>query len=457
MKARLVLLTAVCILVTCGWAEERFVEWIGDASGSGLWSDAANWYPPIVPNNNGPDTYDVYIPMPMMPPYQTVITLDMNAAVDLLRSDEIVYIYSDLPRGMRTLSVTQNMDLMYGALRLQGIRLVNDPTIRMYMMLNDSMLTGSVENQGTLNLLGFCGVGPLENYGVMRLLNGAVVAADMFQNYGTLDLTGGIFESYSIQTSYDSKITGSGKVIMFDPASGQNQGVICAKGGHLYVAGTDMYGGSFVNQGMLQSDSGSHLEIEMPSIENQQRIAVMPNSSMTLNCMNGLTNYFEIEVYEDGALTISGDENSPIGYIYNQGGQIRLQGGHLQAPSVQLNSGDLRCQNGTIGGAVRVGDSASAVFRGECSVFGMLEISPNGEIWIHEGVLSVDGPVMNAGIIHLNGGIIIPGEDFSDLGQVIAEPSAYRNVSDYNRDGVVNLGDYALFGNNWLWTSVFVN
>ncbi|MCK4292567.1 MAG: hypothetical protein KAY65_05180 [Planctomycetes bacterium] len=406
MSKRVLFLAAIGLLFAAPnlQAVQINSSWI--AGDPNAWGNPNNWNPPIVPDNDG-DTFAVTISSSE----RTRVKFNQSRTIDRLSC----YGDVDLEIGENDLSLTSPDGLTnYGTLDISGsgveheikgnVTNANGGHIFLTYWLE---IKGQFINNGNVSV--FPG-------GRLRVENGSLVNSGDFLLYNALVGTNGILENTS-----DGVIRGTG--LIYSDLSFQNQGLVYAYGGPLMV-GTR---GSFVNSGTITNAPLSSLSLAHDGppedVNNQGTIEVSAGGGVTFDC----------------------------NLVNEPNGTIELLGGTLAATTITQTAGANFAGFGGIAGDVIIESNGQIKLTGPTSIVADVEIRENATLEISDGTTLVTGRTTCNGTIHLKGGRIIPQGGLSGDCSIIWQPGLYTNIADFNLDGKVNIKDFALFADTWLW------
>jgi hypothetical protein len=272
---------------------------------------------------------------------------------------------------------------------------------------------GSVFNRGTVFIVPFgtfWAERRFENYGLIEMYNGECASNEVFKNFDTGEIRG-----YGVVDSVEDI---------------HNRGLLRSLGGPLLVCS----GAGFSNTGILVNGPGTSLTIVV------EKLVAADLAGAPL-----VDNYGIIEVASDGSVVFD------CNLVNEPNGVLKLLGGTLAAKTVTQKAGATLEGFGGITGDLVIEPNAVIKLTGPTNVVGDVKITEGGTLEIRDGAALVTGRVICNGTIHLKGGYIIPQGVLSASCNIIWEPGIYTNVADFNLDGRVNLKDFALFADTWLW------
>ena len=407
MFRRILILTAIILAFAASnlQAVQISCSWVGGEFGR--WGEASNWDCGMVPDNNPSQTFAVTIATAQ----RTRVKFNQDRAIDQLDC----YGDVDLEIGEATLSLVNPNGLTnYGVLEVSGtgveheikgsVTNTKDAHIR---IASEVEFHGQFINSG--NVSAFPGA-------KISVKNGSLVNSGYFLLYNALVGTNDILENTS-----DGVIRGTG--IIYSDLSFQNQGLVYAYGGPLMV-GTR---GSFVNSGTIANAPLSSLSLAHDGppedANNQGTIEVSAGGGVAFDC----------------------------NLVNEPNGTIELLGGTLAATTITQTADANFAGFGGIAGDVIIESNGEIKLTGPTNIVGDVEIRKNATLEISDGTTLVTGRTTCNGTIHLKGGRIIPQGGLSGACKVIWEPGLYTNIADFNLDGKVNIKDFALFADTWLW------
>lgn len=407
-------------------------SWIGGYEG--LWGDANNWNPSIVPDNTPSDTFVVTIDSNSIGADEIEVhleqdriinQLDFHGEVDLeVRSISRIRLSFTDTNGltnhgvlgisgfMQQIEIIGNVSnneqaiLDLGVVEIHG-NLYNLEEAAIYVEAwND--IKGFVQNDGTIV------IGPASDL----LVDGEI------RNAGTLTLHDGEFGTEAI---FDNNSTGivQGYGVFWAEQSIRNDGQIVASGGSLAIA----CDGPLNNTGLLRNN---------------------PTSNLHINPASQIGNSGTIEVHGGGGVGIGSN------VVNESGGAIKLLGGTLAAAGsiTQLTSANFSgFGQVTVAGRMLIEDAAIVRFTGPSNIVADVNIPSNATLEISDGITLITGhTTCENGTIHMIGGrVICQGGLTNNNCNVKWEPGLYTNMADFNLDGRVNFEDFACFADVWLW------
>ncbi len=376
-------------------------KWIG--SSQGKWETAANWNPPIVPEN-GADTFDVTID-------GSSIELTSDHTIDSLNT--------------------------FGAVGLK--RWTLKPVV--LTVLNDFTNHGDLETPNTTHLyvhgdminsdrakidilseeLRVYGATGLYNLGRIYIDPDAELKSEVsdINNVGILELNGGAVSADQVFTNGPGAIIkGSG---MIAGRHVLNAGLIESTAGTLQV-----FGKSVSNAGTLKNIPGSSVKVTSDSLsQNKGLITAMSEGAVVFDC----------------SLT-----NEPNGII-------ELMGGTIAATTIVQKANAAFEGFGCITADIQIEPNAAVELTGPAQIVGDIDIAADAALYIDQGQVLVTGATICKGSIRIReGSLTLQGGGDCSKCSIVYETAADYNYFDTNLDNVVDFNDLAKFAENWLWT-----
>jgi len=379
-------------------------KWVGGERG--YWEEPSNWNPPMVPDNNGSNTFAVTID-------GGTVELIANHSIDSLdtyathnkvnlkrwRLDPVVLTIESSFTNHGELDTPNTTHLhIYGALiNATGAEIdICSEEIRVYGQVG-------IENSGTVY------IDPdaefkseesnINNSGLLKMRGGVAQAEVIFRNN-----TAGIIEGYGAF---------GGQQIL-------NAGLIESIGGTL-----QLFAEAISNTGTLKNNPGSSIATRIgPSNQSNQGL---------------------IEVYSEGAVAFD------CNLMNEPNGIIRMLGGTLAATTLTQKADANFAGFGGITSDVVIDPNGIIKLTGPTNIVGDVTILQDATLEISDGTTLVTGHTACEGIIHMQSGRIIPQGGLSGDCDIIWEPGTYSNIADFNLDGQVNFKDFADFADTWLW------
>lgn len=426
MFKKVLILTAIVLVLSPCQIQAAQISVTWDGGGDGLsWADANNWKPNIVPDNNTATTFAVTVDAG-----QASIGLTQNRTIDQLDCYALVELYNNTPDWIELTLIDSTGLTNYGELEIEGEwrmqingnvtnttgkelelwgmididgNLYNSPDATIEAGGTDIGVDGNVHNSGTIIIdpeTEFCTGVNFHNAHEIILRGGQCEAGELFHNTGA--------------------IQGFGFIRTDDLL--QNTGTIFASGGSLAI----LSDGSITNigKGVLGNEPLSSLHIKAAvDVNNNSTIEVNTGGGVAFDC--NLVN-------EPNAV-------------------INLHGGALAATTITQRAGATFAGFGGIAGNLIIESNGEIKLTGPTNIVGDVEIRENATLEISDGTTLVTGRTTCNGTIHLKGGRIIPQAGLSGDCNIIWEPGLYTNIADFNLDGKVNIKDFALFADTWLW------
>lgn len=437
-------------------------SWVGD---EGLWGNANNWAPNIVPDNDG-NTFAVTIDAGLgeaevgLQQSRTIDQLDCYGEVELASwADwvELTFLDANGLTNHGDLEIYE-LDIVgnitnYGDFDVEDSEISGSFTNKSgaYAYLSDSYIEdGNLYNETGAKLEIECDAelegGDFTNNGWVFGIPASIlwVGDGSFTNNGLINIKdseigndeeNGIAENF-VNTS-SGRIWGSG--ILFTAADLINSGSIVASAGNLTVF-AHHHGKEIINNGTLENNVGSslHLEVGVNDVNNNGFIIVNANGSITVK--------FEPLYTEPNDCTLNNEPN----------GVIKLFGGILSAATVVQKAGATFEGFGGITGDIIIDPNGLIELTGPTNIIGDVNIPAGATLRISDGQTLITGHTTCDGTIHLIGGTVIfqSGCDCEDC-NIVNEAGLDRNHFDINVDGIVNLRDFAGFTNTWLWQATW--
>lgn len=429
-KKVLILTTIVLVFSACEvQADVINSKWVGGEEGE--WGQASNWDPAIVPDNSDLYTFDVIIDSNYARVDEIEVALCQSRTLDQLACMGEVEIGActapptSQPHWIKLCLAGTNGLRNHGKLEIAGIELNGDVTNPngAYLETGKTLIVGNLHNLAGATMCclpEFDVNGRVQNAGLM------IIFADVdlwpgagFNNSGQIRLLSGICGTDDLFDNNNSGgIEGSGTIWSDDII--QNKGRICAFAGSLLLYSE----GHVINTGTLANNASASLHI-MPSedVNNQGTIEVNAGGGVTFDC----------NLVNESAST------------------IKLFGGTLAAQTITQSADATFKGQGDITGNLVIETEGLIQLTGPANIFGNVQIDPNATLEISDGTTLITGQTSCNGTIHMKGGRIIPqGGLFGDC-NIIWEPGIYTNIADFNLDGLVNLQDFAVLADTWLW------
>ncbi|MCH9022070.1 MAG: hypothetical protein IID32_04835 [Planctomycetes bacterium] len=142
----------------------------------------------------------------------------------------------------------------------------------------------------------------------------------------------------------------------------------------------------------------------------------------------------------NGGTFAAGGLTQMAGATFEGFGQISMVGTDYE--DLEETSGELHLDTGSTMNLI-----------GATSIVGDVLIDAGATLEIRNGQTLITGHTTNNGTIHLIGGTVIFHGGYSGTGTIINEAGNQNNLFDVNQDGIVNIEDFVIFSNNWLWTA----
>ena len=408
MSQRTMLLTIAMVTSLLCQLQAEVIDsnWVG---GAGLaWSNPLNWQPQIVPTNSGDRKFRVNI----------------HAATG---PEEIVFVNVDGVYETDSLHISGTGTIIHAA-SFDPINLFikNELSNNGEFEIINLNIDGELRNleNGEMDIVGEVGTfwGNIENHGHIEVSPASELWTFLlFENFGDLAMKNA---ECGAETTFDNKgvVTGSG--ILYGDWSFINSGRIQTRGGDLMLDG-DRF---LINTGELGNTPNTSLHVTLPEPLNNQGL---------------------IRINAGGGVTIEAS------LVNEPNATVNLLGGILAATTITQKPGATFQGFGGITGDVVIDPNALIKLTGPTNIVGDVEIKPNATLEISDGTTLITGQTTCNGTIHLKGGRIIPQGGLSGTCNIVWEPGLYTNVADFNLDGKVNIQDFALFADTWLWQTAW--
>jgi hypothetical protein len=171
---------------------------------------------------------------------------------------------------------------------------------------------------------------------------------------------------------------------------------------------------------------------------------------MNVHSSIDVNNNGTIEINAAGAVTFDCnlvDEPSAI---------IKLHGGILAATTITQSASATFEGFGGITGNVVIDSNGLIKLTGPTNIVGNVTVQNGATLEINDGQTLVTGLTTNNGAIHVKGGRFVPQGGSAGTGTIIWEAGGpYNNMVDFNLDGKVDFGDFAVFADTWLWQATW--
>jgi len=440
MFKKVLILTAVVLLLSPCQVQADVIHstWVGGEQGQ--WGNASNWSPAIVPDNGGVNTFFATIDSNYAGVDEVTVRLEQHRTIDRLvcRGDIMLHDW-DQPWVELVLEHPNGLT-NYGKLKIKGWldfeicgTVLNNYGPELVLKNVDIELDVHNNAEGRINIRGEVDIdeGGVYNNGTISLIPGDILWAEFeFRNSGSVEIYGGSCSSDQAFTNEpNGVIKGFGGVHSNQVI--HNGGIIQSLGGSLVLHSQPEYAqdpnsnSGVMNTGTLTNSPGTSLTVMVwvPDVNNQGTI----------------------EVNADGSVVFDSDFNN------EPNGIIKLLGGTLAATTITQTADANFVGFGGIAGDVVIDPNGLIQLTGPTNILGDVEIRENATLEISDGTTLVTGRTTCNGTIHLKGGRIIPQGGLSGDCNIIWEPGLYTNIADFNLDGKVNIKDFALFADTWLW------
>jgi len=394
------------------------------AGGWGSWSQASNWNPAIVPDNNATNNFNVTIDGRST---EVDIELQQHRTINSLDSYGDVFFFGatkqtlDFDGGSLTnhgdLDIT-NLYIGGGANNLTGA----------FLELDYTEIWDDLYNQinATVEVWNYVEADSIENHGTIISTLGADLCVEdgNIINHGQIELHGG-------------KCGAEGNANSFN----NNSGAAITGWGILYAEGP------FNNSGSIKAQAGVlRLRCMYTGLTNNGLLSADPSSSLHIKPAGDLNNLATINATAGDFIVDANLINSSDATIQILDGTIAAKK-ITQKPGAAFNAfGRIVAENGFY-----IETDATATITGPTNIIGNVTIESGATLEVKDGQTLITGQTTCNGTIHMKGGYIIPQGGLSGTCNVIWEPGIYSNVADFNLDGQVNLKDFAYFADTWLW------
>lgn len=398
--------TGAFLALICVAAAQTGVTWTG--TGGGLWSEADNWDPKIVPNNAPPDTYynvTVNTSGPVVDGGFTIAGLSLNGTLALNQGSNL---------GFQSES---------GAVSVIGTGEINVNVAAPFSPT--SIVLGS---NVTLNGGGRITMG---GAGTARIVGGPV---SLTNSGWTISGAGHLLEGFTALSNFGIISASSGTLLVraagLDNAnvmraipSGTlhiqgNAGSLVNTGGTILASGglVQFSGNLQVTGGTLRSESGGSFEA-IASGGGTHRLRDLNNESNFV--LTGSTVEIQDTIFNTGTFTLNGGNMRVVGAAtLSGGGVVRMNTGTSFAAAGTF--GSLHLDHGTIRGAGLLGNNQVALTVGSLGKIeatgGTLFLDPTNTITDNAGLLVADSGtlvIVGSGSLFNGGGGRIRAESAS--------------------------------------------
>jgi hypothetical protein len=414
------LVVTVCACTLLGGVIDS--HWI--AVDDGLWNQADNWDPPLVPDNAGANSFNVTIDgdgvSVQLHQRQIVNRLDCFGEVELFGE------------GWNILSFAGQGLFNHGDLEISDLLLDGNVTNVSggYLELEDLEIFGELYNDtgAFLEIWDEVEINRIVNHGTIISHPGGdlYTEEDHFINNGQITLFGGQCgvegETAVFQNQTDAVISGWGNIYCFDEATFINQGTVKAQHGVLRLVN---FSAGLTNEGLFSAAPSSSLQIKL--VGNFTNAAMISTAAGDVVVEGVLVNESGAEIgILDGLLSATAITQK-AGAVFNAFGKIVTENGfHLDSDAV-------------------------AAITGPTSLIGDLTIDAGATLQIKDGQTLITGQTTNNGTIHVIGGTVIFQGGYAGTGTILTSAGTDRNHFDVNSDAEVNFQDFVHFAENWLW------
>ena len=380
MSKKVLILTAiVLVLATCeAQAYVTNSRWVGGEHG--LWGNASNWDPPIVPDNTSWRTFVVTIDSTSIGVDWIMVGLQHNRTINQLDCYGGVELFNNTSDWIELTLVDPNGLTNYGELEIEG-------EWRMQINGNVTNTTGKeLELWGMMDIVGnlynsadakikvggtdIAVDGNLENSGTIVIDPESEFNADTLHNAGQIQIYGGQCEAETFDNNSPGAIKGFGFIRAEQLL--RNRGQIIASGGSLAVLAER----SMTNTGTLANKALSTLNIQ-PAVDvnNQGMIEVNAGGGVAFDC------------------NLVNEPNSVI----------KLLGGTLAAKTITQSAGAIFEGFGGITGDVLIEPTGLIKLTGPTNIVGDVNIPAGATLEISDGQTLIVGHTTNNGTIRLIG------------------------------------------------------
>ncbi|MCK4885898.1 MAG: hypothetical protein KAS96_00855 [Planctomycetes bacterium] len=419
-KIGLVLGVVIAISSVSAYAATINSTWIGSEWGS--WSQASNWSPAIVPDNDPTNNFNV-----------TIDGDDVDVALQQSRTINKLDCY-----GEAYFFGTNNPILFFegqgltnhGELDISDMWISGDVNnlSGAFLELDNTEIFGVLHNQNNaaIEVWGEVETDSVENHGTIISTSGADLFTEdgNFINYGQIELYGGQCGSEEDGNSFNN-----------------NSGAAITGWGTLYAEG------AFNNSGFIKAQAGVlRIQCLYHPLTNNGSLSADPSSSLQIKPGGDLNNLAMIN-------TTGGDFVVDANLVNSPGATIQILDGTLAAKKITQISGAVFNAFGKIiaenGFYIETG--ATAAITGPTSIIGNVTVSAGATLQISDGQTLITGQTTNNGTIELIGGTVIFQGGYTGGGTIPVTAGTDRNHFDINSDGIADFKDFAGFAESWLW------
>lgn len=403
----------------------------------GLWGDANNWSPQIVPDNNASTTFAVTIDSRSgwwievgfyekeFEKSYTINTIDCYGDVELESSEWFwTYIALEHPNGL-----TNHGILTIDGLDIKG-NVRNMTGSEIYSEGDGQSITGNLYN----NIGGYIEIG--YQFGVDH---GGSVDKGYIENYGTIV----IFPNSELYSDRD--FHNAGEIKIYDASCQADKTFYNHVNGVIYGFGNLCAWQTLNNEGIIYS-TGDSLGVVCPSgMVNSGVLYNKPNTSLGIVIDTDSNNTGKIQVNTGGGITYD------CNLVNDSNGIIELLGGTLAATTITQTADANFVGFGSITGDVHIDSNGIIHLTGPTNIVGDVNIGTNAVLEVSDGTTLITGHTTNNGTIRMIGGRVICQGGLTNNGNVEWQAGTDSCVADYNLDGQVNFKDFADFADTWLW------
>jgi hypothetical protein len=402
----LILATVVIGLLACE-VQGAVIDsnWV---AGDGLWGNASNWDPAIVPDNDG-NTFVVTMHGGVIDDDPCVVQLAQNRTIDQLDCDGwvvldingAVALELEDANGLTNsgkLETENELEIVGNVTNTAGAEISTDLLLR---------ITGNLDNEA----FGFIEVGYLVG-----------VDHGGSQSKGFIDNAGRIEIRPNGQLYSDRDFNNTGQIQIYD-ASCQADKVFYNRSTGTISGFGNIYGWlELHNEGTIYGSGGSLTIISSGTITNSGALGNKPLGTIHIKTTEDMNNTGTIEVHSGGVAFDCNLTNGP-------NGTIQLLSGNLSAPVIIQKTGANFSGFGGITGNVVIDPNGSIELTGPTNIVGDVTIGTNATLEISDGTTLVTGYTTNNGTIHVKSGGFIPQGGITDNGRIIWEGGAEKYKS----------------------------
>ena len=438
MSGKVLMFTAVVSIffVSGSQAAHYDSNWVGGPAGE--WENEFNWNPALIPDNEGADTFDV-----------SINSGGGEVQVGLLQSHDV-----------NELDCYGNVDLEAWVSNWIQLILYNGLTNHNVLEIDEMNIYGDITNiPGAMLELDEIDVdGNIYNQeNAIIVVNGGVSIESNAAIGGNLENSGTIEVVPSGDLSVEIHINNTNTIMVYGGVCGVNAGGIFDNNSTGLIKGFGvLYANQLLrNKGRIIAFSGSLTVASEGAVLNSGTLKNTPLSSLYMKTSlhsepaEDVNNHGIIEVNAGGGIAFD------CNLVNEPNGLIQLAGGALSATRITQHADANFAGFGSITGDVIIDPNGLVEITGPTNIVGDVNIQTNATFEVSDGITLVTGHTTNNGTIHMKGGRLIPQGGITNNGNIIWEPGLYNNTADFNLDGTVNLKDFALFADTWLWQTAW--